>query len=149
MALADPAELAQVRRIAIDDALFRPGGPCDGGAYSSMMAVSLTTECLRQVRARMPQIDEIIFVPRAADVDAHSAVDPARARATLALQVYTALRDLQCGVSPVHNITSCKGNDHFDVWCPPKCTILAHPISGGALFATENDHRLPEWPSVW
>ncbi|KAK1238730.1 hypothetical protein MKX07_004306 [Trichoderma sp. CBMAI-0711] len=58
MSLCDPDELASVRRLAVNDALF-----WIGPSYNCMTAASLTLEMLRQVALRMPGVQELIFVP--------------------------------------------------------------------------------------
>jgi hypothetical protein len=70
MSMCDQAELAQVRHLAINDALFwvgSGGGSTAGTAaasYHSMSAASLTTRALGEIRARMPGLRELTFVPR-------------------------------------------------------------------------------------
>ncbi|KAL9469106.1 hypothetical protein ACSS6W_010800 [Trichoderma asperelloides] len=58
MMLCDPQELASVRRLAINDALF-----WIGSTYNSMTAASFTLEVLREVATRMTGLEELIFVP--------------------------------------------------------------------------------------
>ncbi|VUC23336.1 unnamed protein product, partial [Clonostachys rosea] len=71
MSLIRPDHLAATRCIAIDDALFQvlspltssssPSPPLDPSSplYHSSLAVSLTADCLRQLRRRMPNLEEI------------------------------------------------------------------------------------------
>ncbi|OAA53395.1 hypothetical protein ISF_08748 [Cordyceps fumosorosea ARSEF 2679] len=62
MALCDSSELAAVRRIAISDALF-----WIGDAYRSTAAASLTIDVLRIVSQCLPNLQELVFVPREED----------------------------------------------------------------------------------
>lgn len=85
MTLTPPAELAVIKRIAIDDALFWTHDT----KYWSMLAVSLTTECLKQIHRRMPSLEEIVFVP-------HQSTwtnDADLVQKMLADQVMTAMQD--------------------------------------------------------
>ncbi|KAL6877928.1 hypothetical protein HDV57DRAFT_116382 [Trichoderma longibrachiatum] len=82
MALCDPAELASVRRLAVNDALF-----WIGATYNSMTAASLTLELLRQVATRMPGVDELIFVPW----EAKARADKALALERMTWQIQTAI----------------------------------------------------------
>ncbi|KAJ6785037.1 hypothetical protein PWT90_05886 [Aphanocladium album] len=59
MALCDPDELAAVRRIAISDSLF-----WIDSTYRSMTAASLTMDVLRIIDQCLPNLEELIFVPR-------------------------------------------------------------------------------------
>lgn len=58
MSMCDPDELANVRRLAINDALF-----WSNDKYNSMMAASLTLKVLEEVATRMTGLEELIFVP--------------------------------------------------------------------------------------
>lgn len=64
MTMCEPAELACVRRVAISDSLFWGDGAC-----SSLTASSLSVEVVRQLAARMPQLEQIIFVPHEDQTD--------------------------------------------------------------------------------
>lgn len=54
MALCEPEDLARVRRLAINEAVFKVG---------SKYLHSLAADVLEHVRARMPGLEELIFVP--------------------------------------------------------------------------------------
>ncbi|CAH0043122.1 unnamed protein product [Clonostachys solani] len=133
MSLIRPDHLAAARRIAIDDALFQvltppsslpssssppPGDPSSSSPllYHSSLAVSLTADCLRQLRRRMPDLEEIFFVPHA---PAWHADDPLLVCDTLAYQVQTAIRD----VSDQLASSGC------EPWTPPRWKILPGPLS--------------------
>ncbi|KAL7947372.1 hypothetical protein V8C42DRAFT_284865 [Trichoderma barbatum] len=58
MSMCDAAELASVRRLAINDALF-----WDEGTYNSLKAASFTLELLKHIATRMTGLEELIFVP--------------------------------------------------------------------------------------
>ena len=110
MSMCDPAELASVRRIAINDALFWVDN-----TYRSMTASSLTVELLRSIRARMPQVQEIIFVPREDEtMDGYGSeyVEPTMVHVRMARQIQTAISTL-CEQTPN--------------WTPPQWRIL--PLS--------------------
>jgi hypothetical protein len=93
--MCDPAELAAVRRLAINDALF-----WIDTTYRSMTAASLTVELLRRIQARMPGLEEIIFVPRAEESpDSASYVEPTMVYVRMARQIQTALATL-CEQTP-------------------------------------------------
>ncbi|UPK93880.1 hypothetical protein LCI18_004815 [Fusarium solani-melongenae] len=95
MSMCDPAELAAVRRLAINDALF-----WIDATYRSMTAASLTVELLRRIQARMPGLEEIIFVPRAEESpDSASYVEPTMVYVRMARQIQTALATL-CEQTP-------------------------------------------------
>jgi hypothetical protein len=100
LCLTNPVHLASVRRIAIDNALFwadsgfglstaRSMAGAGPQHYWSMLAVSLTIDALRQIRRRMPLLEEIIFVPQA-----DGCVEDKEIMDTLSHQVQTAIRDL-------------------------------------------------------
>ncbi|KAK1987041.1 hypothetical protein LZ30DRAFT_746078 [Colletotrichum cereale] len=59
MTLCDPADLAGVRHLAINDSLF-----WIDGLYQSMSAANLTVEVLKHIRLRMPRLERLVFVPR-------------------------------------------------------------------------------------
>ncbi|KAF5017945.1 hypothetical protein F66182_10092 [Fusarium sp. NRRL 66182] len=108
MSMCDPQELAAVRRLAINDSLFWVDT-----TYRSMTAASLTVELLRRIQARMPGLDEIIFVPRAEESpDSPCYVEPAMVYVRMARQIQTALATL-CEQTPD--------------WTPPRWSIL--PLS--------------------
>ncbi|KAF4971689.1 hypothetical protein FSARC_1567 [Fusarium sarcochroum] len=108
MSMCDPEELAIVRRLAINDALFWVDT-----TYRSMTAASLTVELLRRIQARMPGLEEIIFVPRAEESpDSVCYVEPTMVYVRMARQIQTALATL-CEQTPD--------------WTPPCWRIL--PLS--------------------
>ncbi|KAL3953517.1 hypothetical protein ACCO45_011473 [Purpureocillium lilacinum] len=59
MSMCDQGELACVRRVAISDALF-----WIDETYRSMTAASLTVEVIKQLALRMPNLEQVYFVPR-------------------------------------------------------------------------------------
>lgn len=62
LTLCEPSELAAVRRIAVSDALF-----WIDDRYRSMTAASLTMDVLRLTHQYLPNLEELIFVPREED----------------------------------------------------------------------------------
>lgn len=77
LTLCDPAELARVQKVAINDAVFWGGG--DGRRRGASLAATATAGCadttlkvagsllvdvLRLLRARLPGMRELVFVPR-------------------------------------------------------------------------------------
>lgn len=76
LSLVDPDELAQIRCVAVSEALFslfwadvssrRSVHSARNNKYyqSTSVAASLTVEVLRQIRGRLPNVRELIFVPR-------------------------------------------------------------------------------------
>lgn len=75
LTLCDPADLARVEKVAINDAVFWSPASIAGGASesrgggcrrssSTTVAGSLLADVLRLLRARMPGIRELVFVPR-------------------------------------------------------------------------------------
>lgn len=127
MSLIRPDHLAAARRIAIDDALFQvlqppsssssSSDPSSSSLYHSSLAVSLTTDCLRQLRRRMPNLEEIFFVPHAPAWRA--ADDPLLVCDTLACQVQTAIRDLSDQLA----------SSGSEPWVPPCWKILPGPLA--------------------
>lgn len=111
MSMCDPDELARVRRVAISDALF-----WIDSTYRSMTASRMTVELLRRLQARMPGVEEIIFVPRAEEsldsVWPGCQEEPTMVYVRIARQVQTALATL-CEQTPD--------------WTPPRWRIL--PLS--------------------
>jgi len=103
LALADPADLTAVRRLALNNGLFWVGGSGaglatgDGAAYHNTVAASLTAEVLRQVTERMPFLEEIIFVPRDENplyCDGVALVEPPCAQGRMARQIEMAVGSL-------------------------------------------------------
>ncbi|CAM1502864.1 Fc.00g076400.m01.CDS01 [Cosmosporella sp. VM-42] len=110
MSMCDPAELAPVRRIAINDALF-----WIDNTYRSMTAASLTVEILRRIQSRMPGVQEIIFVPR--DEESMTGpdaayIEPTMVHVRMARQIQTAVATLV---------------EQTPQWNPPRWRIL--PLS--------------------
>lgn len=62
MAMCEPAELTAVRRIAVSDSLF-----WIDDTYRSMTAASLTMDVLRIIDQCLPNLEELVFVPREGD----------------------------------------------------------------------------------
>ncbi|KAL6871942.1 hypothetical protein J3F83DRAFT_625073 [Trichoderma novae-zelandiae] len=85
MALCDAAELASVRRLAVNDALF-----WTGTSYNSLTAASFTLELLRQIAMRMTGLQELIFVPWEAEL----VVDEALVHERMARQIQTAMQSV-------------------------------------------------------
>lgn len=86
MMLCDPAELASVRRLAINDALFWVGD-----TYNSMTAASFTFELLKQVATRMTGLEELMFVPWEDEV----VVDEALVQERMTRQIETAIQSIE------------------------------------------------------
>lgn len=110
MSMCDPDQLATVRRIAINDALFWVDT-----TYRSMTASSLTVELLRRLQSRMPGLEEIIFVPRdeeSLDSMWSDYLEPTMVYVRMAHQIQTAVATL------------CEQTPH---WKPPRWSIL--PLS--------------------
>lgn len=59
--LCNPVELAQVHKVAISDAIFCVTAAAAG---TTKVAISLLVDVLRLLRARMPGLRELVFVPR-------------------------------------------------------------------------------------
>lgn len=87
MALCEPSELATVRRIAISDSLF-----WIDDTYRSMTAASLTMDILRIIDQYLPNLEELIFVPREEDEARHVGLDLTLQR--MHDQVFTAINTL-------------------------------------------------------
>ncbi|KAI5459990.1 hypothetical protein BGZ63DRAFT_425939 [Mariannaea sp. PMI_226] len=110
MSMCDPNELAAVRRVAINDGLF-----WIDSTYRSMTASRMTVELLRRLQARLPGLEEIIFVPReeeSLDNLWPECVEPTMVYVRIAHQIQTALATL-C--------------EHTPDWTPPDWKIL--PLS--------------------
>lgn len=110
MSMCDPHELAAVRRVAISDALF-----WIDSTYRSMTASSMTVELLKRLQARMPDLQEIIFVPReeeSLDSIWSGSQEPTMVYVRIARQIQTAIATL-CEQTPS--------------WTPPQWRIL--PLS--------------------
>lgn len=126
LSTTDRAHLATVRRIAIDDAVFWT----DGGYrttmdllgmpdYSSVQAVSNTVDALREIRSRMPALEEIIFIPQGGYYAPGTSLDDVRV--ALRYQIQTAMNDIsqRMGTQWTHE--------------GPRWSILDYPLSGFAL----------------
>lgn len=113
LSLCDPAELARVRRIAINDALFWVyDSPVTGrsrGTAQSALASSLLVDVLYLIRARLPGLKELVFVPRDEN-PLYSGdcclVEPAIIQSLLARQVREAMRVVFEQTSPQPTILS-------------------------------------------
>lgn len=103
MMLCDQQELANVRRLAINDALF-----WIGNTYNSMTAARFTLEVLREVAARMTGLEELIFVPWEGD-NGH---DEDAVQGRMARQIQTAMQSI---------------SQQFPSWEPPPWNIV--PLS--------------------
>ncbi|KAK7427091.1 hypothetical protein QQZ08_006360 [Neonectria magnoliae] len=120
MSMCDPEQLAAVRRVAINDALFWVDN-----TYRSMTASSLTVDLLRRLQARMPGLEEIIFVPRDEEsMHSMSYHEPTMVYVRMARQIQTAVATLR---------------EQTPSWNPPRWSILplsAFPKSWDAIAAT-------------
>lgn len=103
MTLCDQQELASVRRLAINDALF-----WIGNMYNSMTAARFTLEVLREVATRMTGLEELIFVPWEEENGHHE--DTVQER--MARQIQTAMQSI---------------SQQFPSWEPPPWSIV--PLS--------------------
>ncbi|KAM0458737.1 hypothetical protein ACHAPV_005726 [Trichoderma viride] len=103
MMLCDQQELASVRRLAINDALF-----WIGNMYNSMTAARFTLEVLREVATRMTGLEELIFVPWEGGNDHYE--DAVQGR--MARQIQTAMQSI---------------SQQFPSWEPPPWSII--PLS--------------------
>lgn len=86
------AELATVRLIAVNDALF-----WIDNSYRSVTAASLTVEVLRRIQTRMPRLQEIILVPRdeeSMDGPGTAYLEPTMVHVRMAGQIQTAITTL-------------------------------------------------------
>ncbi|PSS03858.1 hypothetical protein BD289DRAFT_449290 [Coniella lustricola] len=99
LSLCDPAELARVTRIAVNDGLFwiydSPVTGRSRGTAQSALANSLLVDVLYLLRARLPGLKELVFVPRDEN-PLYSGdcclVEPAIIQSLLARQVREAMR---------------------------------------------------------
>ncbi|RFU75655.1 hypothetical protein TARUN_6590 [Trichoderma arundinaceum] len=103
MMMCDQAELASVRRLAINDALF-----WIGDTYNSMTAGSFTLEVLRQIAMRMTGLKELIFVPREEEIE----IDEAMVQGRMTEQIQTAIQSIA---------------QQYPSWEPPSWKII--PLS--------------------
>lgn len=62
MSMCNSSELAAVRRVAVSDAIF-----WIDDTYRSMTAASITMDVLRIIDRRLPNLEELVFVPREED----------------------------------------------------------------------------------
>lgn len=100
MTMCDPAELATIQRLAISDSLF-----WIDDQYRSTTAANLTMELLRQVAVHLPNLREIIFVPREEDSQGPDALF---VQQRMHMQVCAAL-EVVCEEHPA--------------WTPPPCKM--------------------------
>lgn len=133
LSTTDRAHLATVRRIAIDDAVFwtdggyrttqttsRPAPDLLGVPdYSSVLAVSNTVDALREIRSRMPALEEIIFIPQGGYYAPGTSLDDVRV--ALRYQIQTAMNDISQRMGAQWTLEG------------PRWSILEYPLSGFAL----------------
>lgn len=120
LALARPEDLALVRRLALNDALFWADAAAAPRSYHSAVAASLTVEVLRQVRRRLPGLRELIFVPRDGNPvysGEAALVEPPVEQPRLANQIRVAMA----------NVTQ-----QFPEWEPPEWSIMSLSSSSDA-----------------
>lgn len=91
MMLCEPSELARVRRLAVNEALFR----LVGDTYEFMSATRFTLEMLRQVSQRMKGLEELILVPWDEEQ-----VEEGLVRERLTKQMKSALQSMRTDVDP-------------------------------------------------
>lgn len=111
MSLCDPDDLAEVRHLAVNDSLFWVDS-----TYQSMSAANLTVEVLKQIRARMPQLERLFFVPRDENPVYDDRVELVEASLHEALEQRMA-RQMEAGMRAI-----C---DMFPDWDPPRWSIKA------------------------
>ncbi|KXH30884.1 hypothetical protein CSIM01_01478 [Colletotrichum simmondsii] len=111
MALCDPEDISQVRRLAINDSLFWVDT-----MYQSMSAANLTVEVLKQIRARMPKLEELVFVPRDENPVYNDEVElvPANSDGVLEQQM---ARQMEAAMKAVCDLSP--------DWTPPRWCIMA------------------------
>ncbi|KAM0248546.1 hypothetical protein ACHAQJ_009422 [Trichoderma viride] len=88
MMLCDREELARVRRLAISDALF-----WIGNTYNSMTAASFTLEVIKEAATRMPDLEELIFVPWEEEEEEGDHEDGVQER--MVRQIQTAIQSIE------------------------------------------------------
>lgn len=59
LTLCDPAELAHVQKVAVNDAVF-----CAPAAGDTKVAISLLVDVVQLLHTRLPGLRELVFVPR-------------------------------------------------------------------------------------
>ncbi|KZL83799.1 hypothetical protein CI238_08169 [Colletotrichum incanum] len=128
MALCDPADLANVRHLAINDSLFWVDG-----MYQSMSAANLTVEVLKQVRLRMPRLERLVFVPRDENpvYDDQIELVPANPYGMLEQRM---TRQMEAALGAVCKL--------FPDWKPPRWCIMA---LGAAQLGTQETTDLAPW----
>ncbi|OHF02634.1 hypothetical protein CORC01_02030 [Colletotrichum orchidophilum] len=111
MALCDPEDISEVRRLAINDSLFWVDA-----MYQSMTAANLTVEVLKQIRVRMPKLEQLVFVPRDENPVYDNEVDllPANPHGVLEQQM---ARQMEAAMKAVRDL--CPD------WTPPQWCIMA------------------------
>ena len=93
MSLCNQEELSRVRYVAINDALF-----WINSNYHSMAAANLTVEVIMQIRNRIPNLRELIFVPRDENpVYSDDAIflAPAMGQTRMSRQIQAAMKTVQ------------------------------------------------------
>ncbi|KAI8200409.1 hypothetical protein KHU50_006891 [Colletotrichum sp. SAR 10_65] len=112
MALCDPTDLAEVRHLAVNDSLFW----IDSVYYQSMSAANLTVEVLKQVRARMPRLESLVFIPRDENPVYYDQVELVEANRQSELVQIMSLQ-MEAGMKAV--------SEMFPDWRPPSWRIMA------------------------
>jgi len=111
MSMCDPADLAGVRHLAINDSIF-----WIDGVYQSMSAANLTVEVLKHVRLRMPRLERLVFVPCDENpvYDDQVKLVPANQNSMLEERM---VRQVKAAMGAVCDI--------FPDWKPPRWCIMA------------------------
>jgi hypothetical protein len=139
LSLADPAELARVRTVAVSEALFSVD---DHHEYVSAVAASLNVEALRQIRQHLPGLRELMFVPRDANGVDTVLSCPQSVTGQLSRQIEVAIDAVSA---------------EFPGWDPPKWHVMAlkpdhrpvprtHPTTASERTY---DQRMHEHIQVW
>ncbi|KAK2728776.1 hypothetical protein CKAH01_02826 [Colletotrichum kahawae] len=128
MALCDPTDLAEVRHLAVNDSLFW----IDSVYYQSMSAANLTVEVLKQVRARMPRLESLVFIPRDENPVYDDQVELVEANRQSELVQIMSLQ-MEAGMKAVAEM--------FPDWRPPSWRIMA--LGCGLTPAIDTGSRSP------
>lgn len=111
MALCEPEDLARVKRLAINEVVFRVG---------CKYVHSLAADVLVHVRARMPGLEELVFVPaEEGETDAGEEYDPDSSLVEVSLTEDMAGMAAQVQAA-VHDFW-----EMHPEWQPPKCRVMA------------------------
>lgn len=166
LTLCDPRELAAVRRVAVNNALFWAygsgggglgGGAVGGGAmvgglgpfdmyhdHHATIASSLLVDVLRLVRARLPGLRELVVVPRDENPlysGACCLVEPAMAQSRLVRQVREAMGIVFDDDAPLPG-GSGGGGDVVVPWAWKVMTLSADPdppVYGRGVLGWEDE----------